>query len=33
MHVLGVIHCSGDYYASTAYESEWLFLRKNKEDE
>ena len=32
MHVLGVIHSSGDH-ASTAYESEWLFLRKNKEYE
>jgi hypothetical protein len=32
MHVLGAIHSSGDH-ASTAYESEWLFLRKNKEDE
>ncbi len=32
MHALEVIHSSGDH-ASTAYASEWLFLRKNKEDE
>jgi hypothetical protein len=32
MQVLGVIHSSDDH-ASRAYESEWLFLRKNKEDE